>query len=80
MRNTARTNKILSRIFAATMIAATLSGCASDPAEKLYYASQPQLCRSGDAPSCITKQGKAMRCFCADKEALRELLDPDAHF
>lgn len=67
----------LARIICIVIFAATLVACAGAPPDELEYTDRPHYCRSGETPSCIEKIGKPIRCFCADKEALRELLDPN---
>ena len=53
-----------------------LASCASKD-ELPIVAETPDMCRSGETYSCIERMGKPKRCFCADKETLRELLEPD---
>ena len=53
-----------------------LAGCASKD-EIPIVAEEPDMCRSGETYSCIERMGKPKRCFCADKDTLRELLEPD---
>ena len=74
---TARIRLYLRGVIAATVIVVLLPACASTRDDTLQNASQSQLCDDGNTPSCIEKLGKPMRCFCADTEALRELLDPN---
>lgn len=57
-----------------------LAACATSPGDELQSANQPQLCADGSTPSCIEKIGKPTRCFCADRDELRELLDPHDPF
>ncbi|HNP36269.1 MAG TPA: hypothetical protein PKK10_10480 [Woeseiaceae bacterium] len=61
-----------------------LSACAIDrqpaaPASSYANETKPRLCRSGDTHSCVERMGVPTHCFCADKDSLRELLDPLAH-
>lgn len=54
-----------------------LAACASpgrpdDPA----YAKQRARCNVNETFSCIERMGEPVRCFCADKDTLRELLYP----
>jgi hypothetical protein len=56
-----------------------LSACAThgdgdDPAPA--QASQQRLCGSAETFSCVERMGEPQRCFCADKDTLRELFDP----
>ena len=61
----------------AAIACVSLAACASTPDDELDYTDRPQYCRAGETPSCIEKVGKPVRCFCADTDALRELLDPN---
>lgn len=33
-------------------------------------------CPASKTPACTTRMGRETRCFCTDKEALRDILDP----
>ena len=64
-------------MMSAAIACVSLVACASTPDDELDYTDRPHYCRAGETPSCIEKVGKPVRCFCADTEALRELLDPN---
>jgi hypothetical protein len=53
-----------------------LAGCAHEPDMRVASDRQQTPCHSGETFSCVERLGKPMHCFCADKDALRELLDP----
>lgn len=55
----------------------SVAGCAGTGyADRATAADEPRLCRSGETYSCIERMGRPERCFCADKDTLRELLEP----
>ena len=58
------------------VFAAAIAGCAGtaepDPAAEVDV----PKCRSGETWSCVERMGRPVRCFCADKDTLRELLEP----
>lgn len=39
-------------------------------------AQQAERCHFDETWSCVERMGQAERCFCADKDTLRELLEP----
>jgi hypothetical protein len=65
-----------------TLAAAALAACATEPPAKL----QPEVdmarireilnCPGSRTPACIQRIGQTTRCFCADNDALEEILDP----
>lgn len=69
--------RTLRRTIAAIIPCLLLVACAGTQEEDLEYMDRSHECRTGETPSCIEKGGKPVRCFCADEDALRELLDPN---
>lgn len=56
-----------------TLLAACATpGDAADP----EMARQAERCHFDETWSCVERMGHAERCFCADKDTLRELLEP----
>ncbi len=54
-----------------------LSACAtSGDATDSELAQQVERCHFDETWSCVERMGHAERCFCADKDTLRELLEP----
>lgn len=54
-----------------------LAGCAGQPETgDSAAADAPQRCDFDETWSCVKRLGHAERCFCADKDTLRELLEP----
>lgn len=63
-------------IFAAAL-AMLLVACAGTDQTVVAGEEQPlQKCGFDETYSCIERMGLATRCFCADKDTLRELLEP----
>lgn len=65
------------RILIAALAAISLTACAAparpgDPS----YAKERARCNVNETFSCIERMGEPVRCFCADKDTLRELLNP----
>ena len=61
----------------AVAIIALLVGCATPgntPDSEM--AGQIERCHFDETWSCVERMGHAERCFCADKDTLRELLEP----
>lgn len=77
MSHSAYPGNALRQTMSAVIVCALLGSCANTPGDEINYTDRPHYCRSGETPSCIEKVGKPVRCFCADKDALRELLDPN---
>ena len=71
---------MLNKVFAmlqAIAAAALLSGCASSAYEtEAPMAEQVERCHFDETWSCVERMGHPERCFCADKDTLRELLEP----
>ncbi len=65
----------------ATLLAVSMTGllsaCATpgDAADS-EMAQQVERCHFDETWSCVERMGHAERCFCADKDTLRELLEP----
>ncbi len=36
-------------------------------------------CPVGSAPLCLERMGEPVRCFCADRDAMRQVLEPDKY-
>lgn len=54
-----------------------LCGCATpDNAPDSEVAQHVQRCDFDETWSCVERMGHRARCFCADKDTLRELLEP----
>ena len=54
-----------------------LAGCATpDHATDPDMAQHIERCHFDETWSCVERMGHAERCFCADKDTLRELLEP----
>ena len=59
--------------------------CACAPTETLEFQPRPDMvevakqldCALGRTPTCIERINKPYTCYCADKELLREIMDPD---
>ena len=66
------------RAFVFAVIGCTaVTGCAgTGHDDRPTAADEPRKCRSGETYSCIERMGRPERCFCADKDTLRELLEP----
>lgn len=77
MLATGRIDSAYRRKISSAIVCLTLTSCAGNPSDELEYADRPTYCRAGETPSCIEKVGKPVRCFCADTDELRELLDPN---
>jgi hypothetical protein len=71
------------RIYKVLFVAAMLSACASkDPYEDLppldlEAVKQSMNCPIGTAATCEEHMGQTARCYCADRETLRRMLEPD---
>lgn len=71
------TNRIMSRSHVAAIACMLVSACATlDDGMNSADLLEARKCRSGETYSCIERLGRPVRCFCADKDALRELLEP----
>ena len=58
-------------------LALLLSACASPgDVSDAEMAEQAKRCHFDETWSCVERMGHAERCFCADKDTLRELLEP----
>ncbi|NNC77732.1 MAG: hypothetical protein HKN77_07195 [Woeseiaceae bacterium] len=54
-----------------------IAACASNDETALAdHADEIPKCSFDETYSCVERMGKAERCFCADKDTLRELLEP----
>ena len=64
---------------------ALVAGCAgSDPVParpELDMSELRQLmnCASDQAPVCTERMGQPYHCFCADRDALRRIMEPDKY-
>ena len=76
------------RSFAVSVLAllVTAGGCATsgterDPAPSLDMAKVRELlnCPNDRTPVCTERMGKPYQCFCADRDALQQLLEPDKY-
>jgi hypothetical protein len=72
------------RIFKTLLVTALLSACASQedpyadlPPLDLDAAKQSMNCPSGTTPACEERMGKPVHCFCADRDALQRILEPN---
>ena len=62
---------------AAALVAVLLvSGCASSGSAAPVPVAQDSLCPPGLTPSCVEYNGDKLRCFCGNREDLREVLEP----
>jgi hypothetical protein len=53
------------------------TGCAGPEAiDEADRPDAPRRCGFGETYSCVERIGRPVRCFCADKDTLRELLEP----
>lgn len=59
-----------------TASAAVMAGCAGAAEPDTAADVDVPKCRSGETYSCVERMGRRVRCFCADKDTLRELLEP----
>lgn len=58
-------------------IAGPLAACATrDQAPDPGMAQHAERCHFDETWSCVKRMGHTERCFCADKDTLRELLEP----
>ena len=57
------------------------SGTASNPAPNLDMNEVRELlaCPSDRTPVCTERMGKPYQCFCADRDALQQLMEPDKY-
>ncbi len=61
----------------AVAASSVLLACASSPdAHDSAIAEEAERCHFDETWSCVERMGHAERCFCADKDTLRELLEP----
>jgi hypothetical protein len=71
------------RIFKVLFVAAMLCACASKdpyadlPPLDLEDVKQSMNCPTGTAATCEEHMGHKARCYCADRETLRRILEPD---
>ncbi len=69
--------KIRRRVSTIALTVVLLGGCAGTPDTiESALANRPQLCRSGETFSCVERMREPVRCFCADRDTLRDLLEP----
>ena len=65
-----------------TLAAGLLAACATEPPAnpkpELDMAQIREIlnCPGSKTPACIQRVGQTTRCFCADNDALEEILDP----
>lgn len=64
----------------ATLSLAVLAGCASGDGAKTTVGTNGDapvalVCRHGGMPTCIENLGRRTQCFCADEQAMRDLLE-----
>jgi hypothetical protein len=78
--DTASVKHALKGLSVAMLASTMLVACASAPDDEIHSAKKTYYCVGGDIPSCIEKVGKPIRCFCANEDDLRELLDPNNQF
>ena len=77
MLATGKINYLFRRKVSVAFVCLTLNACAGNPSDEIEYTDRPHYCRAGETPSCIERVGKPVRCFCADIDELRKLLDPN---
>ena len=76
-------NMAIARICKVLFVAAMLSACASKdpyadlPPLDLEAVKQSMNCPTGTAATCEEHMGHKVRCYCADRETLRRILEPD---
>lgn len=65
------------RIMVTVPLMLLLAGCAgTDEQGEFSYTNKPRKCKFDETFSCVERMGEPVRCFCADKDTLRELLEP----
>lgn len=66
------------RLLIAALFAMTgaMSGCANSNETALADERDIPKCSFDETYSCVERMGRPTRCFCADKDTLRELLEP----
>jgi len=71
------------RIYKVLFVVATLCACASKdpyadlPPLDLETVKQSMNCPTGTAAICEERIGQKVRCYCADRDMLRRILEPD---
>lgn len=72
-----RINAMSKRLTLLCTAALCLAACAaSDEMPDAGMAEQTERCHFDETWSCVERMGHPERCFCADKDTLRELLEP----
>jgi hypothetical protein len=73
----------VTRILKTLFVAAALSACASQdpyadlPPLDLDAVKQSMNCPNGTTPACEERMGQPVHCFCADRDALQRILEPN---
>lgn len=72
----ARAHTLRAPILLAVLLA--IAACASDRPGRVVQTSEAaqRACPTDKTFSCVERMGEVVRCFCADKDALRDLLEP----